>query len=75
MLEPTLAPQTVAMIDMVGPTSEAMCPVCGQTMILLHEIRRAFAGNLNVFKCRPCGFSMTEPASWTKRPTKPGGAL
>jgi hypothetical protein len=34
-------------------------------MILLHTIRRAFAENLNVFKCKPCGFSMTEPVSWT----------
>jgi len=30
-------------------------------MILLHTIRRAFAENLNVFKCKPCGFSTTEP--------------
>jgi hypothetical protein len=21
-----------------------------------------------VFKCKPCGFSMTEPASWSTRP-------
>jgi hypothetical protein len=25
-------------------------------------------------KMQACGFSMTELASWTKRPTKPGGA-
>jgi hypothetical protein len=23
-----------------------------------------------VWKCKPCGFSMTEPASWTTRPEK-----
>jgi hypothetical protein len=32
---------------------------------LPHTIRRAFADDLNVFKCKPCGFSVTEPASWT----------
>jgi hypothetical protein len=38
-------------------------------MILLHEITRTyFAENLYVFKCNPCGFSMTEPISWTTRP-------
>ncbi len=36
-------------------------------MILLHTIRRAFAENLKVFKCKPCGFSTTKPASWTTR--------
>jgi predicted RNA-binding Zn-ribbon protein involved in translation (DUF1610 family) len=51
------------------PTNETICPVCGQPMILLHVIRRAFAENLNVYKCKPCGFSMTEPASWTTRPS------
>jgi hypothetical protein len=30
-------------------------------MMLLHTIRRAFAENLNVFKCKPCGFSMIDP--------------
>jgi predicted RNA-binding Zn-ribbon protein involved in translation (DUF1610 family) len=49
------------------PTAETICPVCGRPMILLHVIRRAFAENLNVFQCEPCGFSMTEPASWTTR--------
>jgi len=34
-------------------------------MALLHVIRRALAENLNVFQCKPCGFSMTEPVSWT----------
>jgi hypothetical protein len=37
-------------------------------MILLHTIRRAFAENLNVFQCKPCGFSTTEPVSWTTPP-------
>ncbi len=45
-----------------------VCPVCRRPMVLLHEIRRAFAENLYVFKCQPCGFSMTEPASWWTRP-------
>ena len=45
------------------PTPEALCPVCGRSMVLLHEIRRAFAENLYVFKCKPCGFSATESAS------------
>jgi hypothetical protein len=35
-------------------------------MVLLHTIRRAFAEDLNVFKRKPCGFSMTEPESWTR---------
>jgi RNase P subunit RPR2 len=54
-----------------GPISmnEAICPVCGRPMILLHTIRRAFAENLKVFKCKPCGFSTTEPASWTTPPS------
>jgi hypothetical protein len=39
--------------------------MCGRPMALLHTIRRAFAENLNVFKCKPCGFSMTEPVRWT----------
>jgi predicted RNA-binding Zn-ribbon protein involved in translation (DUF1610 family) len=46
-------------------TNEVVCPVCGRPMILLHVIRRAFAENLNVFQCKPCGFSTTEPVSWT----------
>jgi predicted RNA-binding Zn-ribbon protein involved in translation (DUF1610 family) len=41
-------------------TNEVICPVCGRAMILLHTIRRAFAENLFVFKCKPCGFSVTE---------------
>jgi predicted RNA-binding Zn-ribbon protein involved in translation (DUF1610 family) len=52
------------------PTAETLCPVCGRSMVLLHEIRRAFAENLYVFKCKPCGFSTTESASRTKRPNK-----
>jgi hypothetical protein len=48
--------------------AEALCPVCGQSMALLHEIRRAFAENLYVFECKPCGFSTTESASRTKTP-------
>ena len=43
-----------------APT-EVACPVCGHPMMLLHTIRRAFAENLNVFKCKPCGFSMIDP--------------
>jgi hypothetical protein len=31
----------------------------------LHMIRRAFGENLNVFRCKPCGYSTTEPVSWT----------
>ena len=50
------------------PEIKKVCPVCRRPMALLHEIRRAFAENLYVFKCEPCGFSMTEPASWTTRP-------
>src|SRR5215469_16395840 len=50
-------------------TNEVICPVCGRPMILLHTIRRAFADDLNVFKCKPCGFSMTEPVSWTRPPS------
>jgi predicted RNA-binding Zn-ribbon protein involved in translation (DUF1610 family) len=46
-------------------TNEVICPVCGRPMILLHTIRRAFAENLNVFKCKPCGFSTAEPVGWT----------
>jgi hypothetical protein len=30
-----------------------VCPVCRRPMTLLHEIRRAFAENLYVFKCKP----------------------
>jgi hypothetical protein len=43
-------------------------------MTLLHTIRRAFAEDLNVFQCKPCGFSTTEPVSWTTppRPAKNG---
>jgi hypothetical protein len=47
--------------------NEVICPVCGRAMKLLHMIKRAFADDLNVFQCKPCGFSMTEPASWTDR--------
>lgn len=43
---------------------EVICPVCGRPMALLRTIRRAFAEDLNVFKCK-CGFSLTEPVSWT----------
>jgi C4-type Zn-finger protein len=49
-------------------TNEVICPVCGRPMVLLHTIRRVFGDNLNVFKCKPCGFSTTEPVSWTTRP-------
>jgi ribosomal protein L37AE/L43A len=56
------------------PEIKKVCPVCRQPMILLHEIRRAFAEDLYVFKCQPCGFSMTEPASWTTRPQNASAA-
>jgi hypothetical protein len=55
------------MTDKHTPEIEKVCPVCRRPMILLHEIRRAFAEDLYVFKCQPCGFSMTEPASWSAR--------
>jgi predicted RNA-binding Zn-ribbon protein involved in translation (DUF1610 family) len=41
---------------------EMPCPVCGEPMILLHTICRAFAESLNVFQCKPCGFSTTVEA-------------
>jgi hypothetical protein len=50
-------------------TNEVICPVCGRPMTLLRTIRRAFAENLNVFKCKPCGFSTTEPVSWATPPS------
>jgi hypothetical protein len=46
-------------------TNQVIYPICGRPMILLLRIRRAFAEDLNVFKCKPCGFSTTEPVSWT----------
>jgi predicted RNA-binding Zn-ribbon protein involved in translation (DUF1610 family) len=49
-------------------TNEVICPVCGRPMLLPHTISRAFGENLNVFKCG-CGFSMTEPVSWTTPPS------
>jgi predicted RNA-binding Zn-ribbon protein involved in translation (DUF1610 family) len=57
-----------AMNENLTSANEVICPVCGRPMILLHTIRRAFAENLNVFKCKPCGFSTTEPVSWTTPP-------
>jgi predicted RNA-binding Zn-ribbon protein involved in translation (DUF1610 family) len=57
------------MSEDVTPTNEVICPVCGRPMILLYIIRRAFAENLNVFQCKPCGFSTTEPVSWTIPPS------
>jgi predicted RNA-binding Zn-ribbon protein involved in translation (DUF1610 family) len=51
------------MNEEVTLTNEVICPVCGRPMTLLHTIRRAFGENLNVFKCKSCGFSMTEPVS------------
>jgi hypothetical protein len=56
------------MTDKHTPEIKKVCPVCRRPMTLLHEITRAFAENLYVFKCKPCGFSMTEPASWTTHP-------
>jgi predicted RNA-binding Zn-ribbon protein involved in translation (DUF1610 family) len=57
-----------AMSENLTSANEVICPVCGRPMILLHTIRRAFGENLNVFKCKPCGFSTTEPVSWTTPP-------
>ena len=62
------------MTDKHTPEIKKVCPVCRQPMILLHEIRRAFAEDLYVFKCQPCGFSMTEPASRTTRPQNASAA-
>jgi hypothetical protein len=45
--------------------NEVICPICGRPMTLLHTIGSAFGEDLNMFKCTPCGFSMTEPVSWT----------
>jgi hypothetical protein len=36
------------------------CPVCGRPMTYLHTIRRAFADDLIVLKCNPCGFPTAE---------------
>jgi predicted RNA-binding Zn-ribbon protein involved in translation (DUF1610 family) len=52
------------MTEDTEPVVETICPVCGRTMMFLHTIRRAFADSLNVFQCKPCGFSTTEPESW-----------
>ena len=46
------------------PGSEVACPVCGRPMTF-QIIRRAFAENLYVFECKPCGLSVTEPESST----------
>jgi hypothetical protein len=43
-----------------APTVEVGCPLCGRPMTYLHTIRRAFADDLIVLKCNPCGFSTTE---------------
>jgi predicted RNA-binding Zn-ribbon protein involved in translation (DUF1610 family) len=58
------------MFDPNVPTAETICPVCGRSMIFLHEIRRAVSENLYVWQCKPCDFSMTGPASWTTQPDK-----
>jgi C4-type Zn-finger protein len=57
------------MSENVTPENEVICPVCGQEMTFLATIRRVFGEELKAFQCRPCGFSTTEPASWTKPPT------
>ena len=62
------------MTDKHTPEIKKVCPVCRRPMTLLHEIRRAFAENLYVFKCKPCGFAITEPASWTTRPQNASAA-
>jgi hypothetical protein len=51
-------------------TNEVTCLVCGRPMAFLRTIRRAFGENLNVFQCKPCGFSSTEPVSWTTPPLR-----
>jgi len=68
------------MTDKHTPEIKKVCPVCRQPMILLHEIRRAFAEDLYVFKCQLCGFSMTEagkpndtPAKCERRPSTTAG--
>ena len=60
MLQPVTALVTVHMTD--EAPIEMPCPVCGQPMIVLHTIWRAFAESLNVFQCKPCGFSTTAEA-------------
>jgi hypothetical protein len=55
-----------AMSD-VTPTDKVTCPACGRRMTLLYTIRRAFAENLNVFKCR-CGLTLAKPESKTTPP-------
>jgi hypothetical protein len=51
----------------VKPTDEVACPACGRRMTLLSTVRRAFAENLNVFKCR-CGLTLAKPESRTTPP-------
>jgi len=58
------------MSDGVKLTNEVICPVCGRPMTFLRLIRRAFGENVNVFQCKPCGFSTTEPVSWTTPPLR-----
>lgn len=48
-------------------TDKVTCPACGRSMTLLYTIRRAFAENLNVFKCR-CGLTLAKPESKTTPP-------
>ena len=77
------APETYAMwldqkpyagVRMIEPAPiEVICPVCGRSMILFRAIRRTIGEDLNVFQCKPCEFSITEPVSWTTRPVL-GGA-
>jgi C4-type Zn-finger protein len=56
------------MSEDITPTNEIICPICGRPMTLVRTIKRAFGENLYVFKCEPCGFSLTEPVSWTEPP-------
>ena len=51
-------------------SNEVICSVCGRPITSLCLIRRAFGENLNVFQCKPCGFSTTEPVSWTTPPLR-----
>jgi predicted RNA-binding Zn-ribbon protein involved in translation (DUF1610 family) len=61
MLQPVLALVIMHMTE--EAPIEMPCPACGRPMILLHTIWRAFAENLNVFQCKPCGFSTIVEAS------------
>jgi Na+/H+ antiporter NhaD/arsenite permease-like protein len=44
--------------NLTSTTNGAICPVCGPPIILLHTIKRAFAEDQNVFKCKPRSFQL-----------------